>query len=273
MDTFGVRGETFILIAVWLAGAACGLAQDAASWAGAVGRGGRMAPEARIVVVDEASGRVLAARHLDEAARTLAAPGSTLKPLVLYGLVSGGRWDPGRRVACTRKLRVVGRELNCSHPAAGPMDAREALTWSCNSYFAAVGATLRAGELRGLLAPTGLLGETGLAAGEATAAMREPKSVDEERLAVLGVEGVRVTPLGWRRLIVGWDCSWRRMGGLRRRGWCGRGWRIRRALEWLGRLGWEGCRWRGRLGRLARRGEDRRMDGLRGLLRQMGRGW
>ena len=195
MDTFGVRGETFILIAVWLAGAACGLAQDAASWAGAVGRGGRMAPEARIVVVDEASGRVLAARHLDEAARTLAAPGSTLKPLVLYGLVSGGRWDPGRRVACTRKLRVVGRELNCSHPAAGPMDAREALTWSCNSYFAAVGATLRAGELRGLLAPTGLLGETGLAAGEATAAMREPKSVDEERLAVLGVEGVRVTPL------------------------------------------------------------------------------
>lgn len=199
MDTLDVRGAGMMAVMVWLVGAGCGLAQDAGGWAagwdGAVGRGGRMAPEARIVVVDEASGRVLAARHLDEAARTLAAPGSTLKPLVLYGLVSGGRWDPGRRVACTRKLRVAGRELNCTHPAADPMDAREALTWSCNSYFAAVGATLRPGELRGLLAPTGLLGETGLAAGEATAAMREPGSVDDERLAVLGVEGVRVTPL------------------------------------------------------------------------------
>ncbi len=195
MDTFGVRGATVMAVAVWLAGAGYGLAQNAYGWTGAVERGGRMAPEARIVVVDEASGRVLAARHLGEAARTLAAPGSTLKPLVLYGLVSGGRWDPGRRVACDRKLRVGGRELNCSHPETNPMDAREALTWSCNSYFAAVGATLRAGELRGLLAPTGLLGETGLAASEATAAMREPKSADDERLAVLGVEGVRVTPL------------------------------------------------------------------------------
>ena len=194
MDTLDVRGATFILIAVGLAGAGCGLAQDA-GWAGAVERGGRMAPEARIVVVDEASGRVLAARHLDEAARTLAEPGSTLKPLVLYGLVSGGRWDPERQVACERKLRVAGRELNCSHPEMNPMDAREALTWSCNSYFAAVGATLRPGELRGLLAPTGLLGETGVAEGEATAAMREPKSADDERLAVLGVEGVKVTPL------------------------------------------------------------------------------
>ncbi len=43
------------------------------------------------------------------------------------------------------------------------MDARQALTWSCNTYFATVAGTLAPGELRTLLAPTGLLSQTGLA--------------------------------------------------------------------------------------------------------------
>jgi len=196
MDTLGVRGATFMAgFAVCVAGAGSCQAQAAPTWAGAVAHAARLAPEARIVVLDEASGRVLAARHLAEAARTLAAPGSTLKPLVLYGLVAGGRWDPSRRVACSRKLRIAGRSLNCSHPAADPMDARQALTWSCNTYFAAVAGTLAPGELRALLAPTGLLGQTGLAKGEATAFFRDPQSSDATRLALLGVDGVRVTPL------------------------------------------------------------------------------
>ncbi len=195
MDTLGVRGATMMTVAVFVAGACGGWGQAAATWAGAVAMAGRIAPDARIVVLDEASGRVLAARHLDEAARTLAAPGSAMKPLVLYGLMAEGRWDPERRVACTRKLRVAGRELNCSHPAADPMNAREALAWSCNTYFAAVGATLRPGELRGLLAQTGLLGQTGLAEGEATAVFRDSRTADETTLALLGVDGVRVTPL------------------------------------------------------------------------------
>jgi peptidoglycan glycosyltransferase len=75
------------------------------------------------------------------------------------------------------------------------MDARQALAWSCNTYFAAVGATLGAGELRALLAPTGLLGQTGLAADEATAIFRDPRTPDDNRLALLGVDGIRITPL------------------------------------------------------------------------------
>jgi peptidoglycan glycosyltransferase len=146
-------------------------------------------------VLDQASGRLLAASHLQEAARTLAAPGSTLKPLALYGLAASGRWDPSRRIACTRKLRIAGRELNCSHPAADPMDARQALTWSCNTYFATMAATLAPGELRTLLAPTGLLSQTGLAKDEATAVFHDPQSPDANRLALLGVDGILVTPL------------------------------------------------------------------------------
>jgi peptidoglycan glycosyltransferase len=154
-----------------------------------------MDPQARIVVLDIATGRVLAGSHLAEAARTLAAPGSTLKPLVLYGLIAAGRWDPTRRIACTRRLSIGGRSLNCSHPAAGPMDARLALAWSCNTYFAGVAATLAPGELRRLLAPTGLLGQTGLARDEAVAEFRDPHNADQAGLTLLGVDGIRVTPL------------------------------------------------------------------------------
>lgn len=164
-------------------------------WQSAVERAARQAPEARIVVLDIAGGHLLAAHRLKDAARTLAAPGSTLKPVVLYGLVNAGRWNPTRRIACNRQLAVAGHRLACTHPPAPPFDAREALTWSCNTYFAAVARTLRPGELGRLLRPTGLLGSTGLARDEAVAEFREPDSADAEQLTFLGVEGVRVTPL------------------------------------------------------------------------------
>jgi cell division protein FtsI/penicillin-binding protein 2 len=167
----------------------------APAWPSAVERAARAAPEARIVVLDIASGHLLAAHQSDDASRTLAAPGSTLKPLVLYSLMSMGRWDPASRVACNRQLIVAGHRLACTHPLAPPFDAREALTWSCNTYFAAVARTLHAGELGQLLRPTGLLGVTGLARNEAVAEFREPDSADAEQLTLLGVEGVRVTPL------------------------------------------------------------------------------
>lgn len=147
------------------------------------------------MVLNVADGRLLASSHLGEAAHTLAYPGSALKPLALYGLIASGRWDPSRRVACNRKLSIAGRSLNCSHPSAEPMDARQALAWSCNTYFSNVADRLEPGELRRLLAPTGLLGQTGLADGEATAVFRDPRTPDQARLALLGVEGVRVTPL------------------------------------------------------------------------------
>lgn len=167
----------------------------APAWQSAVDRAAREAPETRIIVLDIASGRLLAAHRMNDAARTLAAPGSTLKPLVLYGLVKTGRWNPASRVACDRELVVAAHRLACTHPPAPPFDAREALTWSCNSYFAAVARMLHPGELGRLLRPTGLLSVTGLAHDEAAAEYREPDSVDEVQLTLLGVEGVRVTPL------------------------------------------------------------------------------
>jgi cell division protein FtsI/penicillin-binding protein 2 len=196
LDTRGVRAALLIpAIAALMAAPSHCVAQPAATWPSAVVHAAQFAPQARIVVLDVATGHLLAASHLPEAARTLAAPGSTLKPLVLYNLVAAGRWDPSRRIACTRKLTISGRTLNCSHPPADPMDARQALTWSCNTYFATVAGTLAPGELRSQLAPSGLLSQTGLANSEATAVFRDPKTLDQNRLIVLGVDGVLVTPL------------------------------------------------------------------------------
>jgi cell division protein FtsI/penicillin-binding protein 2 len=165
------------------------------TWQNAVHSAALQEPAARVVVLDIASGKILAANQLSDAARTLAAPGSTLKPLVLYALVSAGKWNPANRVACNRQLVVAGHRLACTHPLSPPFDARQALTWSCNSYFAAVARTLPPGELGELLRPTGLLAATGLARPEAVAEFREPQSANDAQLTLLGVQGVRVTPL------------------------------------------------------------------------------
>jgi cell division protein FtsI/penicillin-binding protein 2 len=164
------------------------------AWQSAIDRATDHSPDARIVVLDIASGRPLASHQLSDAARTLAAPGSTLKPLVLYSLIRAGRWNPVNRVACNRQLVVSGHRLACTHPPAPPFDAQEALTWSCNSYFAAVARNLQPGELGRILRPTGLLGLTALAPQEVAAEFREPNSADSEQLTLLGVDGVRVTP-------------------------------------------------------------------------------
>jgi cell division protein FtsI/penicillin-binding protein 2 len=196
VHTSRVYRINYLIAFVAASGALSAACQTVApAWPNAVDRAAREVPEARIVVLDIASGHLLAAHQLNDASRTLAAPGSTLKPLVLFGLVSAGRWNPASRIACSRQLVVAGHRLACTHPLAPPFDAREALTWSCNTYFAAVARTLRAGELGQLLRPTGLLGVTGLARDEAVAAFREPDSDDAKRLTLLGVEGVRVTPL------------------------------------------------------------------------------
>ena len=197
METRGVRGAVSLSVCLFVAclnwGGQCQTA--AATWQSAARSAAKLAPEARIVILDVATGHLLASSHLAEAARKLATPGSTLKPLVLFGLISSGRWDPARRIACTRKLTIAGHSMNCSHPSADPMDARAALTWSCNTYFANVADSLLPGELHRLLNPTGLLTATGLASHEATSIFRDPHTSSEARLALLGVEGVRVTPL------------------------------------------------------------------------------
>jgi hypothetical protein len=164
-------------------------------WAEAVRQGTAQRPDARVLVLDVKSGRVIAARHMGEASRTLSEPGSTLKPLILYQALSSHEWNASTRVECDRNLRVATHTLRCSHPPAAPFDARDALAWSCNSYFAAMARTLPPERLQRMLRGTGLLDATGLTPEEAIGRFAVPGTMDETQLRVLGVEGIQVTPL------------------------------------------------------------------------------
>lgn len=73
------------------------------------------------------------------------------------------------------------------------MNAEQALTWSCNSYFAELAATLTPDELRRALSERNLLAATGLTAQENVAQFREPITSQQVQLSALGVEGIRVT--------------------------------------------------------------------------------
>jgi cell division protein FtsI/penicillin-binding protein 2 len=162
-------------------------------WQHAVDRVSREAPDARVLVLEVGSGHLLASAHLAEASQTLATPGSTLKPLILYFALTSGHWNPERRVACSRQMRIGSHPLNCSHPVVDPMNAQQALTWSCNSYFAELAGTLSPRLLRQALSERGLLAATGLTRQEEMAAFRESRTREQVQLAALGVEGIRVT--------------------------------------------------------------------------------
>jgi cell division protein FtsI/penicillin-binding protein 2 len=189
---------TAVLLAGLAAAESAGWAQMqsrtyAALWQRATDQATSNSTGARVVVLEIESGKLLASVHLSEASRTLATPGSTLKPLILYFALKSGRWDPQLRVACGRRMRIGNHQLNCSHPETDPMDAEQALTWSCNSYFAAMAESLTAEELRKALSERNLLAATGLRDGESVADFRLPHSREQIQLAALGVEGIRVT--------------------------------------------------------------------------------
>jgi cell division protein FtsI/penicillin-binding protein 2 len=199
----GTLGSLVLAVALAAAHAQARLPEQAA-WQRALQAPVVEQTQARVVVLDVATGKLLASVRLKQAAHALANPGSTLKPLILFHAIQSGRWNPAQRVACARTLRLGVHPMNCSHPPLDPMNAEQALAWSCNTYFAALAAQMPPEQLRQALAERGLLGSTGLAAEESVAEFRLPRTAEQMKLAALGVEGVRVTLLelavAYRRL-------------------------------------------------------------------------
>lgn len=56
--------------------------------------------------IDRTYGTIVASHQLRAAARTLAVPGSVLKPLFLYRSIETGQWAFSGRVVCNRKLVI-----------------------------------------------------------------------------------------------------------------------------------------------------------------------
>src|SRR5256712_16389 len=158
-----------------------------------------------VVVLHVKTGRVMAEYRKEIAARTLAHPGSTIKPFILLALLESHKVDAGTAVICPRQFRVGTRRLDCSHPATSePITAVTALAYSCNTYFAKNGNRLTGEELKRAAAQSGLTSATGLAPDEAAGRVKQPRNEEERELLALGLDGIEVTPLelaaAYRRL-------------------------------------------------------------------------
>ncbi len=158
-----------------------------------------------IVVIDVASGKILAEKNLELAARELVRPGSTLKPFVLAALLQTNRIDPKQKLVCRRPLRIGSLRVDCSHtPEIRQLDATEAIAYSCNSYVAEVSLRLKEVELAEALRRAGLDSPTKLRAEEAVGHIERATTQEQLQLMALGLRGIEVTPLelleGYRKL-------------------------------------------------------------------------
>jgi cell division protein FtsI/penicillin-binding protein 2 len=147
------------------------------------------------VVVDVASGHVIAIYHPSVAARRLARPGSAFKPFTLLALLQLGKLIPTESLVCRRTLRVGTHDLSCSHPQTGALQAESALAYSCNDFFASYGLRLSAAELQAAFKKSGFASPSGLLPDEATGFIRPARTDEERQLQAIGEGEMKITPL------------------------------------------------------------------------------
>jgi cell division protein FtsI/penicillin-binding protein 2 len=148
------------------------------------------------VVVDVQSGHILAAYHLDVAARRVVHPGSSIKPFTLLALLQAGKLDAHTALMCKRTTSIGGHKLDCSHPATPePLVPASALAYSCNSYFTTVATRLTPAQLHSSFVQTGFSSRTGLSPDEVPGHVALSHSSEELQLQAIGEWGISVTPL------------------------------------------------------------------------------
>jgi cell division protein FtsI/penicillin-binding protein 2 len=147
------------------------------------------------VVIDVASGHVVAAYHPEVAARRLARPGSAFKPFTLLALLQSGKLDATESFICRRTLHIGKHDLSCTHPQTGPLEARSALAYSCNNFFSAFGLRLSSAELEAAFDNAGFASPSGLLPEEAIGFIRPAPTDEERQLQAIGEGDMKITPL------------------------------------------------------------------------------
>ena len=149
-----------------------------------------------VLVMDVASGKVLAQWHLNVAGQRLEPPGSTVKPFVLMELLRAGKINAGQRVMCRRPLYIGGKRMDCSHPESiTTLDAPDALAYSCNTYFSTVAMRLDPAQLAGMYKRIGFSSPTGHAPNEVSGRISTAREPYQLQLQALGEWGIEITPL------------------------------------------------------------------------------
>ena len=123
-----------------------------------------------VIVMDPQTGRVRAIVNPDIAFQENYPLGSAIKPFTALAALRSGVIDEDSRTLCHEKYSHHAFQTTCSHPRdLPPLNPTEAIAYSCNYYFSAVGEHLKEESFRSTLSEFGFGRKSGInAGGEAT---------------------------------------------------------------------------------------------------------
>lgn len=99
--------------------------------------------EGAIVVIDPQTGRIRSMVNPKLAFQSTSPPGSTIKPFTALAVTRAGVFAHDSRIRCSGQYKAEDLVDACVHPLnIQPLDAADAITYSCNTYFATVGELL-----------------------------------------------------------------------------------------------------------------------------------
>ena len=132
------------------------------------------------VILHQQSGRAFAIRGDVEQANT---PGSILKPLLLVAALQQNLVTPTTTVFCRRDLRIGKKSYPCTHPQSNfSFNAEEALSYSCNTWFASLALRFTPSRLAEALHSFHLR------------SVQTPTSPEQSQQLALGLAGVTTSP-------------------------------------------------------------------------------
>src|SRR6266404_2970665 len=96
--------------------------------------------EGALLVMDPQTGRLRAVVNPRLAFEQAFPPGSTIKSFTALTAMRAGLIDNESRTLCRGRFARDGFEVTCSHPKSkAPFNVKQALAYSCNSFFATLG--------------------------------------------------------------------------------------------------------------------------------------
>jgi len=144
------------------------------------------------LLLDVKTRRLIGVSGPKVATAELLPPGSTVKPLVLAGLLRSHKLTPRDSFPCHGSVQIGKRSFDCTHPRLlVPLHLTEALSYSCNSFVAHVAERAEDGEVANILRASGLT-----AGSEVTGRVSTLPGKQGNQLQALGEDGVSVTPAG-----------------------------------------------------------------------------
>jgi stage II sporulation protein D len=138
--------------------------------------------EGTIIVMDPQTGRVRAVVNPQIAFAHSYPPGSTIKPFTALAALRAGLIDKDSRTLCRSEYSRAGFAIACTHPKdLPPFGPAEALAYSCNYYFGALGERLSEASLSDTLSSFGFGNQTGIntdveTAGQLLRGKRDPRN-------------------------------------------------------------------------------------------------